>query len=136
MWGECKPLYNIERCLVHSGRQVNDGAHILYVNASIQDETPLGKLMSDMFCSSPEQMYYKELADRLEFLKSEKGGFYNMCELSEKLINFGKEQGNVEACVKIAKALLRKKTSIEDVAEVTGLSCSDVKELAQELDKE
>lgn len=140
VWGESRPLYNIERCLVHNGKQVHDGAHILYVNASIRDETPLGRLMSDMFCSSSEQMYYKELAARLDFMKSEKGGFYNMCELSEKLISFGKEQGEAEGAwkqsIKIAKALLRTNASIDYVAEVTGLSHSDVEELAQEVKKE
>ena len=145
VWGENKPLYNIERCLVPEGKQINDGAHIIYVNASIKNETPLGKLMSDMFCNSPENMHYKELADRVEFFKSKEGGIDLMCELSEKLIRFGKEQGIKEGIkegeasgalkksIQIAKALLLKKNSIEDVAEVTGLTYAEVEKLAQEL---
>ena len=64
-----------------------------------------------------------------------------MCELSEKLIRFGKEQGIKEGeasgalkkSIQIAKALLLKKNSIEDVAEVTGLTYAEVEKLAHEL---
>lgn len=68
-----------------------------------------------------------------------------MCELSEKLIRFGKEQGIKEGIkegeasgalkksIQIAKALLLKKNSIEDVAEVTGLTYAEVEKLAHEL---
>lgn len=68
VWCKNKPLYAIERCLIPEGQQVNDGAHIIYVNASIKDETPLGRLMSDMFCKSPKKMHYKELANRGKIL--------------------------------------------------------------------
>ena len=68
-----------------------------------------------------------------------------MCELSEKLIGFGKEQGIKEGIkegevygalkksIQIAKALLLKKNSIDDVVEVTGLTYAEVEKLAQEL---
>lgn len=72
-----------------------------------------------------------------------------MCELSEKLIRFGKEQGIQEGIkegikegeasgafkksIQIAKALLLKKNSIDDVAEVTGLPYAEVERLAKEL---
>ena len=68
-----------------------------------------------------------------------------MCELNENLIRFGKEQGIKEGIkegevygalkksIKIAKALLLKKNSIDDVVEVTGLTYAEVEKLAQEL---
>lgn len=64
-----------------------------------------------------------------------------MCELSEKLIRYGKEQGIQEGeasgafkkSIQIAKALLLKKNSIDDVAEVTGLPYAEVEKLAKEL---
>lgn len=64
-----------------------------------------------------------------------------MCELSEKLIRYGIEQGIQEGeasgafkkSIQIAKALLLKKNSIDDVAEVTGLPYAEVEKLAKEL---
>ena len=36
----------------------NDQAHIIYVNSQIKDETALGKLMHDFFCTDSSKMYY------------------------------------------------------------------------------
>ena len=42
-----------------------DQAHILYVNASIQDDTRLGRLMHDLQCREADQMYSKILAEQV-----------------------------------------------------------------------
>ena len=43
------PIYHIDRIVKETGKNFNDEAHIIYVNAQIQDETALGKLMHDFF---------------------------------------------------------------------------------------
>lgn len=63
------PLYHIERVIQESGKPYGDGAHIIYVNTSIQDETPLGRLMHDLRAKSAEDMYYQALASRVGHLK-------------------------------------------------------------------
>ena len=45
--------------------------NIIYVNAEIKDETPLGKLMQDLSCANPDEMNYKELADRARYFKKD-----------------------------------------------------------------
>ena len=42
-----------------------DQAHILYVNASIQEDTRLGRLMHDLQCREADQMYSKILAEQV-----------------------------------------------------------------------
>ena len=42
-----------------------DQAHILYVNASIQEDTRLGRLMHDLQCKEADQMYSKILAEQV-----------------------------------------------------------------------
>ena len=42
----------------------NDGSHIVYVNNSIQDDTPLGKLMHDFACAEPDKMFYEVFAKK------------------------------------------------------------------------
>ena len=118
---------------MHSGNQIHDGAHILYINGEIQDDTALGCLMSDMFCESPKDMHYKELAERVSYLKDEKGGIYTMCEFSEALINQGREQGIEQGVTRVAQNMLRKNTPIELVVELTGLTVSQVEKLAEEM---
>lgn len=145
VWGEGLPRYSVERCFMHSGNQIHDGAHILYINGEIQDDTALGCLMSDMFCESPKDMHYKELAERVSYLKDEKGGIYTMCEFSEALINQGREQGleiglkkgleegREQGVTRVAQNMLRKNTPIELVVELTGLTVSQVEKLAEEM---
>ncbi|MDO5423171.1 MAG: PD-(D/E)XK nuclease family transposase [Eubacteriales bacterium] len=75
-----KPLYQIERCFLDTGERFDDGSHILYVNGAYRDETPIGKLMHDFSCTSPSDMYYDVLADRVRFFKESKEGIAVMCK--------------------------------------------------------
>ena len=84
IYGAGFPLYHVERIIEELQRPFDDGAHILYVNGSNREDTPLGRLMQDFFCERPEQMNYKELAQRVDYFKAEAEGVNAMCELMEK----------------------------------------------------
>ena len=90
------PLYHVERRIEELQRPFDDGAHILYVNGANRDDTPLGRLMQDFFCESPEEMNYKELAKRADYFKAEAGGVNTMCELMEKFGERKMEEGRLE----------------------------------------
>lgn len=68
------PIYHIDRIVKETGENFNDEAHIIYVNAQIQDETALGKLMHDFFCVNAENMKYSILAERVRYFKETKKG--------------------------------------------------------------
>ena len=75
--GKGKPLYVIRRTIEGDGEPFGDGSHIIYVNASIEDDTPLGNLMHDFQCVQPDEMYYPVLAERAgAFKNTEKGEIY------------------------------------------------------------
>ena len=52
------PIYHIDRVVRETGDIFEDEAHIIYVNSQIKDETALGKLMHDFFCTDATEMYY------------------------------------------------------------------------------
>ena len=83
---------HIER-YIDKQEQFKDKLHIIYLNASMQDETPLGKLMHDMMCNDPDDMYYEVLRKRLSYFKRQEGGKRTMCEALEELINEAKKEG-------------------------------------------
>ncbi|MCI8541290.1 MAG: nuclease [Erysipelotrichaceae bacterium] len=56
--GKGKSLYHIKRKIRETGELFEDGIHILYVNGSCQDDSPLGRLMHDLMCTDPDEMYY------------------------------------------------------------------------------
>lgn len=78
------PIYNIDRYIGQNMELFNDGSHIIYVNSKIQDDTPLGKLMQDMYCTDPAKLNYKEFAPQMEFLKHSKEGEGEMRDLFEE----------------------------------------------------
>ena len=83
---------HIER-YIDKQEQFKDKLHIIYLNASMQDETPLGKLMHDMLCNDPDDMYYEVLRKRVSYFKRQEGGKRTMCEALEELINEAKKEG-------------------------------------------
>lgn len=66
--GDGLPLYLIDRQITNTGKAFDDGEHIIYVNGENKDaSTELGKLMHDFFCTDPDDMHYKELADKVRY---------------------------------------------------------------------
>ncbi|MCI8284054.1 MAG: Rpn family recombination-promoting nuclease/putative transposase, partial [Firmicutes bacterium] len=83
--GKEKPVYHINRFIEETGERFDDGSHILYVNGSYRDETPIGKLMHDFSCREPSDMNYEILRDRSRFFKESKEGNLIMSKIMEDL---------------------------------------------------
>ena len=62
--GKGLPIYHIERTIRETGDAFADRSYIVYVTASIQEDTDLGRLMHDFHCKHADEMYSKVLADR------------------------------------------------------------------------
>lgn len=87
------PLYHVKKIISETGDDFNDGSSIIYVNGQCQEDTPLGHLMHDFFCQNADDMYDKDLAERMKYLKENQGGVQSMCEVMEELVKEGREQG-------------------------------------------
>jgi predicted transposase/invertase (TIGR01784 family) len=105
---------------------------IIYVNGSIRtDDSALGKLMSDFYCTKADGMYYKELSDKVRHYKESEEGVKAMCDIWEEVKKEGKIEGKLEASIENAKTMLRLgKLSLEEIAVCSGLSIEKVRELA------
>lgn len=124
-----QPLYMIDRYVKGLDKPFNDGAHIIYVNGENRDSTTdLGKLMHDFFCVDPKDMHYKELADRANYFKNSEEGVTTMCKVME-------DMRSEEALRKAKEIALRMindgELPHEKIAEYSGLSMDEVRELAQ-----
>ena len=134
IYGAGCPLYHVERIIQELQRPFDDGAHILYVNGSNRDDTPLGRLMQDFFCERPEQMNYKELAQRADYFKAEAEGVNAMCELMEKFgekkLEEGREVGRIEGhregMIDMARSLLTLNVPIEVIEKSSGLTRAEI----------
>lgn len=86
--GENLPIYTIDRMITNVGKPFDDGEHIIYVNGADKNaSTELGKLMHDFFCTDADDMYYKELADKVRYYKENEKGVASMCKVLEDMRN-------------------------------------------------
>ena len=130
-------IYEIERCFVKSGKRFEDGSHILYVNGSYRDDSPVGKLMHDFSCTDPSDMCYNVLADRARFFKESKEGIAVMCKVLDDMRRQSYQEGMAEGKNKNRKEtalnLLKLGTiSLDDISFATGLSLDEVKKLNED----
>ena len=143
------PLYDIRRTIKQTARDFEDGSHIIYVNSQRRDDTALGKLMQDLYCTEPKNLHYQE------FVKYSKEGEEKMTDVIEeyaarkaeaaakaveeyaakKAEAVAKEAKKKEQANKIelAKGLLADGMSIEFTVRHSKLSEAEVRELASKL---
>ena len=95
--------------------------------------------MQDFFCSNPDDMHNKKLAQRARYLKFKEGGVTEMCELMEELAREEAARAAKKAAykksVKIAKNLLEAGVSVDLVVQGTQLPREKVEVIAKRLGK-
>lgn len=127
--GKGKLIYQYE-WREEDGTTLDDGAHIIYVNAAYDkkdDTSELAKLMHDFRCSQAKDMFSRPLADKTRKLKETPEGVDTMCKAIEE--NNRRLLKNKE--IEIALSLIRMgKLSNDEIAEVTKLSVEEVEKLA------
>ena len=119
------PIYHIERTIQETGMPFGDGAHIIYVNSQIKDDTKLGRLMQDFTCTNPDDMNYPVLAQRVRYFKEDTKGVATMCRAFEEV----REEGKREQAVEFARSMLADGMPYEIVTKYTKLSVEEVKAL-------
>ena len=121
------PIYHIDRMIKETGESFGDESHIIYVNSQIKNETALGKLMHDFFCTNSKDMNYSILAQRVRYFKEDTKGVAAMCRAMEKM----RDETEHETSVKHALAMLADGVPCEKVAKYTDLSIEEVRALAE-----
>ncbi len=118
MFGKNLPIYHVERYVEETGEPFGDELHIMYVNAQIQDDTKLGRLMHDFNCENPDDMYSISIKKRVKYFKRNDKGVIRMCEKMQKLI----DEKNKELNRKNAINLYKTGTPIENIVAGLGVS--------------
>lgn len=125
------PIYVIDRQIINLNQPFGDDEHIIYVNGADKDaSTELGKLMHDFFCTSADDMYYKELADKVRYFKEDEKGVAKMCKVMEDMRNEAAQSAVEKDRERNAIEMLADGLSVERVAKYTQLAIERVRELA------
>lgn len=117
------PIYNIERQIMNLGQLFNDGEHIIYVNGEDKNgATELGKLMHDFFCTNPEDMYFKQLADKVRYFKEDEKGVAVMCKVMEDMRN---ETKTKQIIIDIQNLMINLKFTVEQAMDALSIPEND-----------
>ena len=87
------PIYHSHSRIDENNQMFEEGREIIYVNASIQEDTALGRLMHDMFCTDSRDIHYEFLRKRVNYYKENEGGKQEMCEIWEEIRRKGLLEG-------------------------------------------
>ena len=125
------PLYTVDRQIADMNQPFDDGEHIIYVNGADKDaSTELGKLMHDFFCTDPDDMHYKELADKVRYYKEDEKGVAAMCKVMEDMRNESARDAKWKQVVESVRRWISMGLSHEQIAKGEGITLEQVREIA------
>lgn len=93
IWKKGYTVYEEEKRFRQTGLLHEDGAHVTYVNAAVDDGSRIAKLMRYFRTADPFDDSEGALSKRVRFLKTEEGGREIMCEIMEKIREEGRKEG-------------------------------------------
>ena len=94
MYKSGKALYHVDRIIRENGAIVDNGFSELYVNAEVQDDSDVAKLM-DIFTrhDAYDDEMFPITSKRKRLFKTTEEGVNEMCEVIEKYIAEGRSEG-------------------------------------------
>ena len=110
-YGMGEPIYVVERINLTTGKNFEDGEHILYVNGEFRGESEIGKLMHDFNCTEADDMNFDLIAERTRYLKENPEGVNEMCKVLEDMRNEAVERSILQTIRNLMETL---KLSAED----------------------
>lgn len=91
-----QPIAQVKSTIGDANKVYDDGKHIFYVNAGVDDDSEVAKLMNYFKLADPNDTSQGELSDRVHVLKCEKEGEDPMCAITQSFVDEGKIIGAVE----------------------------------------
>ena len=139
LWKAGHTVYTVEKYFKNTDIRYEDGLHILYANAAVDDGTEIAKLMQYFKVADPEDMSQSDLSKRVHYLKCEEGGYAEMCEIADKIFQEGIQQGiergvqkglkdgELKKAKEMALSLAEMGFTAEKIAQIAKVSVEQVK---------
>ena len=142
------PIYHIEKRIKEVDAAFRDEAYIIYVNSRRQEDTELGRLMHDFYCTDAKDIHSEILARRVHELKETQKGVDFMCREMDAIYREGemrgelrgekrgeergriegRREGQAEKAKEMALSLANMGISAEQIAEAAKVSVNLVQE--------
>ena len=128
-------IYTIHKYIDGALRRFDDGSHIIYINASAEDDgTNIWKLIHDLRCTKADDMYLPRLSERVKFLKEDEAEMIKISTYFEDREAKAVEKAEKKAKESLAlKFLELGKLTLEEIAQCSGLTLERVQTLAAKI---
>ena len=93
----------VKQSFKRTGKDYDDGCHIIYANAQVDEGDEISSLMRYFKTADPDDLEHGALSRRLRFIKKEVGGEEILCRISESFIKEGKREGKLEVILSVMK---------------------------------
>ena len=90
-----EPIACVNSTIGKKNKVYEDGKHIYFVNAAVDDGSNVARLMDYFKLADPDDPSHGELSDRVHLLKREKEGEDPMCKITQSFVDEGKIIGAV-----------------------------------------
>ena len=124
LWKAGYTTNELEKKFKKSNVLYDDGQHVLYINAAVNDGSETAKLMEYFKTADPNDMGHGELSKRVHFLKCDEGGLSEMCEVTEKIYKMGRDEEKQAT----ARNLFKLGIPVETIAKAVEVNINLVKE--------
>ena len=136
IWAAGYTSYPINKYLGETRRVYDDGMHVLYVNAAVDDGTETARLMHFSKETSPEDHSHGALSERVCYLKCEEGGYKEMCTITDEIYQEGlldgRQEGISEGKTQTAKIMHSRGFGNAEIADILQVSVQTVTEWLSE----
>ena len=131
IWKQGKTVYEVEKSFNGTDIPYDDGKHVTYVNAAVDDDTAIAKLMNYFKAADPMDMSQGDLSKRVHYLKCEEGGLDIMCEITNKIMEESKREQARITSINLAKMGL----SVEAIAKAVEMNVGLVRKWVKGVKK-
>ena len=133
------PVYHLSRFVEETGKKVNDGSNIIYVNGTYAGNDDLGKLLADFQQPDASKINFKELADGVRYFKEE-GGRVDMCEAvekyAEKKSEIAEKRGTLNGKTDLIIGIMAENNlSLDDALNLSGVKGEERSLITEEVKK-
>ena len=129
VWRDGLGLYHFDRICRETGKLMNDGVHIVYVNGEYRDNTPLGALMSDFSCNDPDDIKNPVLSNRVRYLKQTEKGVASMCKMMEDMRSEAEKIGADGRTIEMIFDMAENDEPIEKIAKYAKKTIEETKRI-------
>ncbi len=128
LWQAGETIYPVNKSLGKSVIPYDDGNHVVFVNAAVDDGSEVAKMMQYFKKADPDDMSQGDLSKRVHYLKTEKGGYKEMCEVAEKIYDQGENKGRIEEAKATASRMYEKGYKVSVIADMLNRSENQISE--------